>query len=509
MPDSFVADLDTPFDGGSSVVPVVAANVAREPLDAANSPRQRSLGLRQLSVLVPLRNERWTIEALLQRVLTSPISLQLEVIVVDDDSTDGSGEVVARIARQDPRVRLFRQPRQCGKGAAVRRAIAEMSGDVAVIQDADLEYDPHEFPALLQPILAGDADAVFGSRFTGPQRRVHLFWHALGNRLLTLIGNIFNDLNLTDMETCYKMVRSDILRELRLVSDTFTIEPELTSRLAQWGARIFEVPVSYRGRTTQDGKKTRAVDGLKALVELVRCRFDPRFTNHTGMFVLRSLHKAQRYNRWLVQQIQPYLGRRVAEAGAGIGNMSQHLVDREHLLLVDHDPMYVAMLTDRFRGRGNVHVSACDLTAAGFAEPWVDHELDTVFCSNVLEHLGPDRRILSSFQHALVPGGHCIIIVPAEPALYTGLDEALGHHRRYQREDLAQRMREAGFEIVHTRQMCKVGSLAWLLNGRVLRRRKLTPRQMLWFDRLWPLMQPLDRILPWPGMSLIVVGRKV
>lgn len=476
--------------------------------DEANAPRRRARQLTKLSVIVPLYNERWTVGAILRQALAVRLPLDLEVIVIDDASTDGSDEIVAQLAAEDPRVTLLRQPSNLGKGAAVRRGIDHMTGDVAVVQDADLEYDPADYAKLLQPLLDGDADAVFGSRFTSPSRRVLLFWHSLGNKFLTFLTNVLNDLNLTDMETCYKAVRADILRELKLRSNGFTIEPELTARLAQWGARIFETPVRYRGRRFAEGKKTRAVDGLRAIWELLRCRFlDTKFTRHTGMHVLRSVDNAKRYNRFLLQQVAPYMGQRVAEAGSGIGCLSQLLLDRERLLLIDHDPIYVAMLEDRFGAMGNVRVQQTDLTEPNFEAAW-DEPLDTVFCSNVLEHLGPHDEILASFHRALEPGGHCIIIVPAEPALFTPLDESLGHHRRYQASELRELMQKAGFEIVHQQQQCKAGAAGWWFNGRVLGRRELTPGQMIWFDRLWPVLRPLDRVLPWPGMSLICVGRK-
>lgn len=483
--------------------------LAAEDFAEANQPRQWNNDLKKLSVLVPLHNERWTIGPLLQRVLASAPLPELEIIVVDDGSTDGSREVVEQMMRVEPRIHLVRHSENRGKGAAIRTALEYITGDVVIMQDADLEYDPQDYGKLLKPILEGHADAVFGSRFTGPERRVLLFWHSLGNKLLTLLCNALNDLNLTDMETCYKVVRADVLRELRLTSDSFTIEPELTTRLAQWGARIFEVPVSYRGRRLREGKKIRAWDGLKAIGEMLRCRFiDTRFTPHTGMYVLRSVERAHSYNRWLIQQIAPFLGRRVAEAGSGIGNMSQFLADREHLLLVDHDPIYVASLADRFQVQGNVRVLQCDLTQPDFERAWRADRLDTVFCSNVLEHLGPHQAILKSFYNALNPEGHCIIIVPAVPRLYNGLDVSLGHHRRYRADELRSLMEECGFEIVYGKQVCKLGALAWLINGSLLRRRRLTPRQMLAFDRCWPVTRWLDRVLPWSGMSLIMVGRK-
>lgn len=499
--------LDTLADRVQSLID--HEQLAEADYDVANAPRRWSQQVTKVSVLIPVYNERWTVRKLLERVLEVPLGLELELVIVDDASSDGSQRILEELAQQEDRIRLILHPENRGKGAAVRTAMEHMTGDVAIIQDADLEYDPNEFPKLLRPILEGHADAVFGSRFAGEERRVLLFWHSLGNKLLTLMSNALNDLNLTDMETCYKVVRADILRELCLKADTFTIEPEITTRLAQWGARIYEVPISYRGRGRQEGKKIRPIDGVKAIWEMIRCRFlDTRFTRHTGMYVLRSVQKAHHYNRWLIDRVRPFLGDRVAEAGAGIGNLSHWLSQREHLLLADHDPVYVASLQDTFQFRDNVRVLECDLTEPNFEQAWLEDRLDTVFCSNVLEHLGPHQEILESFHRVLSPEGHCVIIVPAEPSLYNGLDTSLGHHRRYRSEELKGLMEAAGFEVVHAEQVCKIGALAWWINGKILRRRRLTPRQMLAFDRVWPVLKRCDRWLPWAGMSLIMVGRK-
>lgn len=504
---SWLAELEQSID--AQLATIDHELLAADDFATANTARTWSHQLTKLSVLVPVYNERWTIEQLLRDVLSSDIELELEIIVVDDGSTDGTAEAVESFIEADDPITLIRHEKNMGKGAAVRTAIQQMTGDVAIIQDGDLEYSPTEYGRLLQPMLDGHADAVYGSRYAGPERRVLLFWHSLGNRILTLICNVLNDLNLTDMETCYKMIRADILRGLNLNSRSFTIETEITTRLAQWGARIYEVPVRYRGRSVLDGKKTRAIDGLKAIWAMFRYRFlDTRFTLHTGMFVLRSVARARNYNQWIVDRISPWLGNRVAEAGAGIGNMSQLFANREHVLLADHDPIYLASLRDTFQTRENVRVAHVDLTADGFEADWVKDRLDTVFCSNVLEHLGPHREILKSFHNAVSADGHCIIIVPAEPALYNGLDTSLGHYRRYCATELETLMREVGFEIVHSEQVCKLGALAWFLNGNVLGKRRLTPRQMRTFDRLWPIVRIFDRFLPWRGMSLIVVGQK-
>jgi glycosyltransferase involved in cell wall biosynthesis len=464
---------------------------------------------RRLSVLMPIYNERWTLREIVGRVLSAAVPLEIELVAVDDGSSDGSWELLQELAAEDGRIRAIRHPRNRGKGAAVRTAIAEMTGEVAVLQDADLEYDPHEYPLLLRPILEGKADAVFGSRFCGHTRRVLFFWHSLLNKLLTLVSNMLNDLNLTDMETCYKMVRADVLRQLRLRSNTFTLEPELTCRLAQWGARIYEVPVSYFGRTYQEGKKIRAIDGLKAVGEMFRCRLiDRRFTDNSGLFVLASMAKANRYNRWILEQVDAYLGQRVLEAGAGIGNLSTLLLGRQRLILADCEAMYVSLMRNRFGHRSNVRVEQVDLTRRQDFNRWQDEQLDTVFCSNVLEHLEPDVQVLEDFYRTLVPGGHCVIVVPAGRWLYTPLDRQLRHCRRYTREELSAKMTAAGFEIAFAKQFSRLGSIAWAVSGHLLRRRHVGPRSMVWFDRLLPLARLLDHVLPVPGMSLIMVGRR-
>mgnify|MGYP001469475164 CR=1 FL=1 len=216
----------------------------------------------RLTVVIPVYNEIGTVESLLRRVHEVP--LWLEVIVVDDGSTDGTRDLLPRLEGTliD---RLIMHEKNAGKGAALRTGFAHATGDVVVVQDADMEYDPHELPMLLRPILGGKADAVYGSRFLGGPHRVLFFWHSVGNRVLTLLSNMATDVNLTDMETCYKMVRRELLQSLPLSANRFGIEPELTARLAQSGARIYELPISYDGRSYAEGKKIGWKDGVSAL----------------------------------------------------------------------------------------------------------------------------------------------------------------------------------------------------------------------------------------------------
>lgn len=221
-----------------------------------------------LSVLIPVYNELNTIETILDRVHQS--SVKKEIICVDDASTDGTRELLLHLHDAGYIHRLILQPVNSGKGRAIRAALAASSGDVVIVQDADLEYDPLDWPALLQPLVEGKADACFGSRFLGGPHRVLYFWHSLGNRLLTTLSNMLTNLNLTDMETCYKAVRGDLARSLVLTSDRFGFEPEITARLAQRDARIYEVPISYAGRTYAEGKKISWRDGVAAMWHIVK-----------------------------------------------------------------------------------------------------------------------------------------------------------------------------------------------------------------------------------------------
>ena len=221
-----------------------------------------------VSAVMPAYNEERSIEEAVRALREVP--LNIELIVVNDGSKDRTAEIMDRLGEEGLIQKVIHQPENRGKGAAIRTGIQAATGHVIVIQDADLEYDAREYPILLEPIRMGKADAVYGSRFQSGPRRVLYFWHSIGNRLLTLISNMFTDLNLTDMETCYKMVRADLMQALPLTSDRFGVEPEMTARLAQAGARIWEVPITYSGRTYAEGKKINWKDGVAAMWHIFR-----------------------------------------------------------------------------------------------------------------------------------------------------------------------------------------------------------------------------------------------
>jgi len=224
----------------------------------------------KLSVVIPVYNERDTILEVLRRV--QAVDLPKEVIVVDDFSTDGTRGVLSGLLPSDD-LRIVLQPRNMGKGAALRTGFENVRGDIVVVQDADLEYDPSEYPILIQPILAGKADVVYGSRFLGGPHRVLLFWHYLGNRFLTTLSNMMTDLNLTDMETCYKVFRAEVLKKIRLRESRFGFEPEFTAKIARARCRVYEVPISYSGRDYTEGKKIGWKDGVAAVFFILKYRF--------------------------------------------------------------------------------------------------------------------------------------------------------------------------------------------------------------------------------------------
>jgi glycosyltransferase involved in cell wall biosynthesis len=225
----------------------------------------------KLSIVIPVYNEKDTIREIVDRVLKVETGLEKELVIVDDFSKDGTREILEKLG--DPRIRVILQPKNMGKGAALRTGFAQSQGDIVLVQDADLEYDPQEYPVLLAPILDGRADVVYGSRFLSGPHRVLFFWHYVANRMLTTFCNVLANLNLTDMETCYKVFKKDVLSRIQLKSDRFGFEPEVTLKVAELKCRIYEVPISYSGRDYAEGKKIGWKDGVAAIFHMFRYKF--------------------------------------------------------------------------------------------------------------------------------------------------------------------------------------------------------------------------------------------
>jgi len=468
---------------------------------------------------VPAYNEQYLIEASLARlkVLETATSLRrIKVIVVDDGSADGTAEAIARFRTKveaeevSPKIEWVwvRHQQNQGKGAAIRTGLAHVDTELVVIHDADLEYHPRDLLKMVRVFLLEDADAVFGSRFmAGGYKRALLFRHALGNKLLTFLCDLVCDLNLTDMETCYKMMRADLIKSIPLESSTFDVEPELAIKLAKRGARIFEVPISYSGRTYREGKKIGWKDGVRALWAIVRyASSDKVFVDDAhGGEILERLNRAPRFTKWMADVVRPYVGDRVVEVGAGIGNMSLHLMPRREYWATDVNPHYLEHLEKLRDTRPYMFVRETDgMNAETFPS---DRKFDTVVCLNVVEHIEDDAEILRNIRNILDEGGRAIILVPCGPKLYGSLDKVLGHCRRYTRQQLVEVAERAGFRVERVLKFNRAGVPAWWLNGRVLHRETFGLWQVRLLNVLTPVFRLLDPLIPLPPLSLIAILR--
>ncbi len=466
---------------------------------------------RLISILVPVYNEQQYLRRVIERVLDAPLpdGFKREIIIVDDGSTDGSSRLADAIAREHPAVvRSFHQDRNRGKGAAIRRAVQEMRGELTIFQDADLEYDPADYPRLLEPLIAGHADAVYGSRFASTTcRRVLNYHHALGNSLITILSNATTGFNLTDIETGYKAFRADVLRTIPIRSERFGIEPELTAKIAKRHCVVYEVPISYHGRTYAEGKKITWRDGLQALGTITRYALvDDCWNERYGHQILDSLSNARHLTEWSVKTIEPYLGQRIIEIGSGTANISRQLPRREHLTVSDCDEEYLRLLKLAFHDQHQVAVRKLDLNCAKDFSA-LAHRYDTVLCLNVLEHIQDDRMALKRMASLLEPDGRLVLQVPQHPGLFGEMDRALGHLRRYHPQDLRDKLTAAGFEVEHVRNFNAVGILGWYLNVRLLGRTEMSKLQLKLFDSLVPILRRIEANLSLPGLALIAVAR--
>ena len=470
------------------------------------------MAFRKLSILIPAYNERYWIREIVSLVLAQelPGGLQRELVIVDDGSKDGTREILKQLRQSHPgHLRIHFHEDNQGKGAAIRTAVQLATGDLCIIQDADFEYDPADYPRLLRPILSGDADAVYGSRFAANDyRRVLFFWHSIGNRLLTFVSNAFSNLNLTDMETGYKVVKASLLKSIPIRSNRFGIEPELTIKLAKRGCRIYEVPISYRGRSYQEGKKITWWDGLKALITIgYFWVVDDIYEERYGHAILHSLSRTHRFNRWMADTIRAHVGNRVLEVGGGLGNLTLHLIPRDHYTVTDLDELHLEYLENRFHRYPYIEVRRVDmLEEANF--DLLKGRFDTVVCLNVLEHVTRPEAGLANIYRALEPGGVAILLVPQGRFLFGSLDRVLDHRMRYSKKDLREKCEKAGFEVERLFGFNRISYLPWLVSGRILKRKSLGKIQLKLFDSLVWLWRILEPVLPFPGLSLIAVARR-
>lgn len=465
-----------------------------------------------LSILIPVYNERTVVETSLRQVLSAPLppDVASELIVVDDCSTDGTWDILQGLAQAHPAIKLYRHEVNRGKGAAVRTAIGYATGDFCLVQDADLEYDPGEYPRLLRPLLDGHADAVFGSRYlVSDQTRVLPFWHTMINRFLTVASNVFSNLNVTDMETCYKVFRTDLLKSIPIRSDRFGFEPEITMKCAKRRLRIYEVPISYHGRTYEEGKKIGWRDGVKALGVILKFwLIDDLYAEPFGKRTLVNLTRTPKYIDWIAGLVRPQLGDNVLELGAGIGNFAGVLMGRRlRYCAAESDPVYLHALRNRFLRTPNVEVRELPPDEPGAFGPLLS-AFDTALCINVLEGLPDPLAALCGLHDSLMPGGRLIVVAPQGPSLFGPVDKALGQLRRFSRRDLEGLITKAGFRITGVRQINKIGRPGWWLHNRIMKSSRISKLPLKLFDTTVWIWRRLDAILPWAGLSMMIAAER-
>ena len=473
-----------------------------------------------LSVIVPVYNEQYLVETSLARLRVladTPLLEAIKIIVVDDGSKDATPQALDRFRASlesheaDPKISWVwvRHQKNSGKGAAIRTGLMHVDTELVVIHDADLEYHPQDLPKMVEVFLVEEADAVFGSRFmAGGYKRALFFRHAMGNKFLTFLCDLVCDLNLTDMETCYKMVRADLLKSIPLESATFDVEPELAIKLAKRGARIFEVAISYSGRTYREGKKIGWKDGVRAIWAILHYAMSGRIyaTDEHGGEILDRLTRAPRFTRWMADAIDPYIGDRVLEVGAGTGNMSTNLMPRTIYWATDVNPSYLEYLVTLRATRPYMRVAHTN-AMQGETSP-TGQRFDTVVCLNVVEHVEDDLAALQNIRNALEEGGCAVVLVPCGPWLYGTLDEVLGHCRRYTEETLRDVAGRAGFRVERVLKFNRAGVPAWWMNGKILKRRTFGMGQIRILNAMTPLFRLVDGWLPLPPLSLIAILRK-
>lgn len=471
---------------------------------------QRSLSL---SVITAVYNERSVVEASLRKVLAldHPIITAIQLVVVDDHSTDGSWEILRRLAGEDSRILLLRHDRNRGKGSAIRTAMKHVTGDVTISHDADLEYDPADIPSLLVPFVQEGADAVFGTRFMASSyRRALMHRHTLVNRTLTELCNWFTDLSLTDLQTCYKAVRTPLLKSIPLRSDDFRIEVELVFKLAKRRARIFEAPIRYMPRTYEEGKKISVRDSMLSLQAMLHFFAIDDVYQHDeyGSHILVAMERARRFNLWMADVLRPYIGNRVLEIGAGIGTLTNQFIPRDFYLASDINPHFLGYLQAYAIGKPYLEVAKID---AGIASDFegLEGRFDTALAVNVIEHLDDSHATMLSLHRSLAVGGRCVLIVPQYAWLYGAIDEVADHKLRYSKGGLRKTIEDAGFVLEVLRDFNRFSLPAWWVNGKVLKRKRFSRVQLKALDSAMPLLKRLDSRIPWGGQSLLAVGRKV
>lgn len=493
----------------TSKVNNMAINVFTDPFAQQSQPKQKF----KLSILIPVYNEKHLIAPSVKRVLDlkSDLISEIQIIIVDDHSTDGSWEIIQQIAQQDSRVKELRHERNQGKGATIRTARDLATGDICIIHDADMEYNPEDLPSLLIPFIQEGADAVFGSRYiSAAYRRALMYRHTNINKFLTRLSNIITDLDLTDVETCYKAIKTSLFKSIPLRSNDFRFEIEIVLKLAKRRARIYEVPIRYSPRTFEEGKKIRAKDGLKAISAMIKFSLVDDIYNDDqyGSNILNDLQDATRFNRWMGDTLRPFLGDRVLEIGAGIGNLTSQFIPRELYVASDINPVYLDYLRSYAIGKPYLHVMEINANNENDFES-LENQFDTAIMVNVLEHVPDEQLALKNLYKVLELGGKVVILVPQHPQLYGTLDVALEHRERYTEDGLRSSLTKAGFQVERILDFNRISVPSWWYNAKILKRTSFSRVQLKVLEIIMPMVKIIDRFWPWHGISAIGIAKKI
>lgn len=455
----------------------------------------------RLSIVIPVYNEINTILEVLRQVKATPF--KKEIIIVDDGSTDGTRQVLKNVKAKN--IKIYFNKKNRGKGFCLRKGFKQVSGDIVIIQDADLEYYPDEYPQLIEKIIEGKADVVYGTRFLGA-RRVFNFYHYLGNRLLNFIANFLYNVNLSDLMTCYKAFKEEALERLELCADGFGIEAEITAQICKANLKLYEVPISYNGRDYEEGKKIVWKDFFRCLYWLIKCKLE---NYDIGRDTLGRMRLLKNNNKWVFEQIKSYLKGNVLEVGSGVGNISKFLVFlNKTLVLTDIRKDYLDYLKSLFGANPNIKILKHDILLDNPAK-LSPFKINAVVCINVLEHIKDDRQALKNIYKILQKGGSLILVVPALKMLFGSLDKNLGHFRRYEKEALEKTLKSLGFKVKRTYYHNFFSALGWFFNNRILNQKIMNRVQISLLDRLIPVFVQLEKKVKIPfGLSLVIVCQK-
>lgn len=455
----------------------------------------------KLSIIIPVYNELNTVLEVIRRVQNERHNK--EIIIVDDGSTDGSADLLRQIKEKDIKVIFLAQNR--GKGYAVREAIKHITGDITIIQDADLEYYPDEYTILIDKIIQNKADVVYGTRFLGTHR-VFNFYHFLGNNILNLVANVLLNTTLTDLMSGFKAFKTSILKQLVLEADGFGLEAEITAEIFKRRLRVYEVPISYEGRDYEDGKKIKWTDFFSCLYWLIRPLLRKIDVAEETLLKMRILRN---YNLWTYHKIKPFLGKEILEIGSGIGRISKYLISlKSNVTLSDINDDHLDYLRRKFIGNPLVKIIKMD--GANFDSRTIENKFDTIVAINVLEHIENDVGVLKKINDGLAKEANLLLIVPAHKILFGKLDAILPHYRRYSRKELVDKLINTGFIIEKIEYMNFLSAIGWFINFKLLNRKRMPTLTIFLADKLIPLVSLIEKFIKFPfGLSLFAVAKRI